>query len=153
MTSGMRTVIYPVKDLEKAKAVYSNLLGADPVMDEPYYVGYRIGEQDVGLDPNGHAQGMTGPVGYWHVDDIKASLETLLDAGGETVKEVTDVGGGKLVASAKDADGNVVGLLQMPWDAERTRDDEPAVDVRCRRWSAGVPAVRDGVPRAVPGGS
>jgi len=114
MTSGMRTVIYPVKDLEKAKAVYSNLLGADPVMDEPYYVGYRIGEQDVGLDPNGHAQGMTGPVGYWHVDDIKASLETLLDAGGETVKDVTDVGGGKLVASAKDADGNVVGLLQMP---------------------------------------
>ena len=114
MTSGMRTVIYPVKDLEKAKAVYSNLLGADPVMDEPYYVGYRIGEQDVGLDPNGHAQGMTGPVGYWHVDDIKAGLQTLLDAGAETVKDVTDVGGGKLVASAKDADGNVVGLLQMP---------------------------------------
>jgi len=114
MTSGMRTVIYPVKDLEKAKVVYSNLLGADPVMDEPYYVGYRIGEQDVGLDPNGHAQGMTGPVGYWHVDDIKVGLQTLLDAGGETVKDVTDVGGGKLVASAKDADGNVVGLLQMP---------------------------------------
>src|SRR4029078_4641961 len=114
MTSGMRTVIYPVKDLEKAKVVYSNLLGADPVMDEPYYVGYRIGEEGVGLDPNGHPQGMPGPVGDWHVDDIKAGLQTLLDAGGETVKDVTDVGGGKPGASAEDGDGSVVGLRQMP---------------------------------------
>jgi predicted enzyme related to lactoylglutathione lyase len=55
---------------------------------------------------------MTGPLAYWHVDDIKASLQALLDAGTETQQEVRDVGGGRLIASVKDADGNVIGLLQ-----------------------------------------
>ncbi len=81
-------------------------------MDQPYYVGYRVGGLDVGLDPNGHAQGMTGPIGYWQVADIKASLSALLDAGAELLQDVKDVGGGKLVASAKDADGNGIGLIQ-----------------------------------------
>lgn len=57
---------------------------------------------------------MTGPVVYWHVDDIKASLQLLLDAGAQTQQEIKDVGGGKLTASAKDADGNVIGLIQSP---------------------------------------
>jgi predicted enzyme related to lactoylglutathione lyase len=81
-------------------------------MDEPYYVQFTVGDQEVGPDPNGHAKGMTGPVGYWHVDDIERSLEQLLEAGAEAEQPVTDVGGGKLIATAKDADGNVVGLVQ-----------------------------------------
>ena len=47
-------------------------------MDEAYYVGFSIEGQEVGLDPHGHSQGMTGPVGYWHVDDIYERLERLL---------------------------------------------------------------------------
>ena len=47
-------------------------------MDEVYYVGFEVDDQDIGLDPNGHSKGMTGPVGYWHVDDINESLEALL---------------------------------------------------------------------------
>ena len=114
MTSGMRTVIYPVRDLAQAKQLYGNVLGVAPDMDEAYYVGFSVGGQHVGLDPNGHSQGMTGPVGYWHVDDINESLELLLGAGAETQQAVRDVGGGKLVASVKDADGNVIGLIQSP---------------------------------------
>ena len=112
MTSGLRTVIYPVKDLARAKALYGKLLGVAPYMDEAYYVGFNVGGQDVGLDPHGHSQGMTGPVGYWHVADIQESLKLLLDAGAETQRPVGDVGGGKLIASVKDADGNIIGLLQ-----------------------------------------
>ena len=55
---------------------------------------------------------MTGLVGYWHVDDIEESLQALLDAGVEVQNEIKHVGGGKQIASAKDADGNVIGLLQ-----------------------------------------
>jgi predicted enzyme related to lactoylglutathione lyase len=58
-------------------------------------------------------QGLTGPVGYWHVDDIRESLQSLLDAGAQTQQEVRDVGGGKLIASVKDADNNVIGLIQL----------------------------------------
>ena len=114
MNQGIRTVIYPVKDIAEAKMLFSKLLGVEPYMDEAYYVGFKVGDQDIGLDPNGHNKGMTGPVGYWHVNDIKNSLQLLLDAGAQAQQEVTDVGGGKLIASVKDADGNIIGLIQNP---------------------------------------
>lgn len=114
MTAGIRTIMYPVSDLDAAKGLYGGFFGVEPYMDEPYYVGYKVADQDVGLDPNGHSKGMTGPIGYWHVDEIEATFEALLAHGATKVQDVTDVGEGKLIASAKDSDGNVIGLLQMP---------------------------------------
>lgn len=114
MTDGLRTIIYPVTDLDRAKAVFGALLGVEPYADEPYYVGYKDAGQDVGLDPHGHAKGMTGPVPYWHVSDIRATLAALVEAGAEPVQDVQDVGGGRQVAFLRDADGNQLGLLQDP---------------------------------------
>jgi predicted enzyme related to lactoylglutathione lyase len=114
MTLGMRTLVFPVKDLAQAKTLYGKLLGVEPYADEAYYVGFRVGDQELGLDPHSHSQGVTGPVGFWEVDDIKERLELLLDAGAEEVQAIRDVGGGKLIASVKDADGNMIGLLQQP---------------------------------------
>ena len=114
MNQGIRTVIYPVKDVAQAKTLYSKLLGVEPYADEAYYVGFKVGDQEIGLDPNGHNAGMTGPVGYYHVNDIKKSLQLLLDAGAQVQQEVKDVGGGKLIASVKDADSNIIGLIQFP---------------------------------------
>ena len=111
MNQGITTVIYPVKDIAQAKALFSTLLGVEPYMDQAYYVGFKVGGQDIGLDPNGHKQGMTA---YYHVDDIKKTLQLLLDAGAQSIQDVKDVGGGRLTACVKDADGNVVGLLQDP---------------------------------------
>lgn len=107
-------IIYPVRDLAQAKTLFSKLLGIQPYFDQPYYVGFKVGDQEIGLDPNGHKQGMTGPVGYWQVDDIKKSLQLLLDAGAQAQQEVKDVGGGKLTASVKDASSNIIGLMQLP---------------------------------------
>lgn len=114
MTPGLKTVIYPVKDIAAAKQLYAKLLGVAPTVDEVYYVGFDVDGQHVGLDPNGHSRGLTGPVGYWHVDDINGSLEALLEAGAEKHQPISDVGGGKLIATVKDADGNIIGLLQTP---------------------------------------
>jgi predicted enzyme related to lactoylglutathione lyase len=111
MTSGLKSSIYPVNDLAQAKARFSTLLGVAPAQDSPYYVGFRVGDLDVGLDPNGHKHGTTP---YWQVDDIQASLKQLLDAGAEEAQAVSDVGGGRLIASVKDSDGNIIGLLQDP---------------------------------------
>jgi predicted enzyme related to lactoylglutathione lyase len=110
MNDGIR-IIYPVRDLAAAKAIYGRLFGTEPVMDAPYYVGFEVSGGHVGLDPQGHSRGMTGPVAYYPVDDIRASLKELLDAGAELLQEPTDVGGGGLIASVKDKDGNVIGLL------------------------------------------
>jgi len=114
MLQGIMTVLYPVKDLAHAKAVYGTLAGAAPTTDSPYYVGFRVGDQEIGLIPNGHTNNLTGPVGYWHVSDIQTSLRSLLEAGAEIAQDVRNVGGGRLVAVVKDGDGNAIGLLQDP---------------------------------------
>jgi len=114
MTSGMKTIVYPVKDLAEAKALYETLLGVEPYVDEEYYVGFRLESLEVGLDPNGHGQGLTAPIDYWEVEDIEKTLEALVAAGAEVQQPARDVGGGKLIASVKDADGNVTGLAQSP---------------------------------------
>jgi predicted enzyme related to lactoylglutathione lyase len=106
-----KTIIYPVKDLAEAKPLYAALLGVEPVMDEAYYVQYNAGDQEIGLDPNGHRKGITGPVTYWHVDDIKDTMARLLEAGGAEQQAINDVGG-RLIATVTDSDGNVIGLLQ-----------------------------------------
>ncbi len=111
-TQGIKTVLHPVTDLAAAKAVYTALLGLPPDADAPYYVGYEAGGQHIGLVPGGGPQGMTSPVAYWHVADIEAKLAEVT-AAGATVKETPrDVGGGRLVATVTDPDGNVLGLLQ-----------------------------------------
>src|SRR5450631_3428219 len=112
MNAGIKTVTYPVKDLAQAKALYGTILGVEPDMDEAYYVGFSVGSQHIGLDPNGHRNGMTGPVGYWHVDNIHRSIKELLTAGAVEHRAIQDVGGHRLVASVTDADGNVIGLIQ-----------------------------------------
>ena len=112
MTEGIKTLIFPVKDLAKAKATFGRLLGVEPYADQPYYVGFKVNDQDIGLDPNGHRSGMTGPVAYLHVEDIQSSMQVLLDAGGEAQGKVRDVGGGRQIVTVKDADGNAIGLLQ-----------------------------------------
>ena len=108
MNQGIKTIIYPVKDIAQAKALYSTLLGLEPYVDNAYYVGFKVEEQDIGLDPNGHEAGMTA---YYEVNDIRQTLQSMLDAGAEIVQDVKDVGGGRLIASVKDADGNIIGLL------------------------------------------
>ena len=114
MIQAIRLFIYPVKDIAQAKTLYSKLLGTEPYADAPYYVGFRVGDQEIGLDPNGHSKGMTGPIDYWQVGDIRESLQRFLDAGAQAQQAVTDVGGGKQIASVKDADGNLIGLIQLP---------------------------------------
>jgi predicted enzyme related to lactoylglutathione lyase len=112
MTEGIKTVLHPVSDLAASKAVYSALLGVAPQSDAPYYVGFEAAGQQIGLVPGGGPQGMTSPVAYWHVADIEAKLAEVTAAGATVKEPAHDVGGGRLVATVSDPDGNVLGLLQ-----------------------------------------
>ena len=111
-TQGIKIVLHPVSDLATAKAMYAALLGMQPQADSPYYVGFDAEGQHIGLVPGAGQQGMTSPVAYWQVPDIEAKLAEVT-AAGATVKEAPhEVGGGRLVASFTDPDGNVLGLIQ-----------------------------------------
>ena len=109
MNKGIKTVLYPVKDINQSKTVFRKLLGVEPYADQPYYVGFKVNDQDIGLVPNSPEAGMTA---FYHVDDIKNSLQILLDAGAAIIQDIKNVGGGRLIASAKDKDGNIIGLVQ-----------------------------------------
>lgn len=111
MDQRMNLLVYPAKDMAAAKNLLGELLGVEPYAESPYYTGFRTGELEVGLDPNARHE---GPLAYWATDDIKASLQRLIAAGGETVQDVKDVGGGLLIAQVRDANGNIVGLRQQP---------------------------------------
>ncbi len=111
MNQGVRTIIYTVKDMARAKKQFRTLLGVEPYGDQPYYIGFKVGDQDIGLVPNSPEAATTA---FYHVDDIQGSLQSLVDAGSQILRKPTDVGGGRLVASVKDVDGNIIGLIQDP---------------------------------------
>jgi predicted enzyme related to lactoylglutathione lyase len=106
---GIKIVLHPVSDLAAAKAVYTALLGIEPQADSPYYVGYDVGGQHIGLVPGG--QGAAAPVAYWEVADIDATLAEVTAAGGTVQEAAHEVGPGRRVATFTDADGNVLGLV------------------------------------------
>jgi predicted enzyme related to lactoylglutathione lyase len=111
-TQGIKTVLHPVSDLATAKAVYAALLSVPPQTDSSYYVDFQAAGQHIGLVPAGGQRDMTSPVAYWHVPDFEAKLAEVTAAGAAVKEPAHDVGGGRLVATVADPDGNVLGLLQ-----------------------------------------
>jgi predicted enzyme related to lactoylglutathione lyase len=109
VAQNIQLIVYPAKDLEKAKILFSKFLEVEPYVDGPYYVGYKLDGMEVGLDPNGPSI-----IGYTDVADIESSLTTLSDAGATVHEGVKDVGGGMLIAQVKDTRGNILGLRQQP---------------------------------------
>src|SRR5438046_10556634 len=97
-TQGIKIVLHPVTDLERAKAVYTALLGIPPQADSSYYVGFDVAGQHIGLVPSGGPQSMTSPVAYWDVPDIEAKLAAVPAAGATVNEPPRDVGGRPLVA-------------------------------------------------------
>jgi predicted enzyme related to lactoylglutathione lyase len=108
MVNNIKLLVYPVKDVERAKAFFGRFLSVEPYVDSAYYVGFKVGDLEIGLDPNAKA----GPIAYIDVEDIKRSLQSLAGAGAEVIQDAKEVGGGLLIAQVKTSDGNIFGLRQ-----------------------------------------
>ena len=113
---GLRTVAYKVEDLTKAKEWYTKAFAQEPYFDEPFYVGFRIGGYELGLQPVAGENNIIGNsvVTYWGVDDIEVALQHMLDMGASKNEEPLDVGGSVVVASVTDPWGNIIGLIYNP---------------------------------------
>ncbi len=121
MIKGLRTVKYPVADLGRAKAWFTEVLGSAPYFDQPFYVGYAVGGFELGLVPDG-MPGTAGSVVYWGVDDIEAEVARIIALGATEHEAIQDVGEGIRVAELKDPFGNVLGLIYNPlFDAAAVR--------------------------------
>lgn len=113
---GLRTTIYKVPDIEKAKAWYTQVFGVKPYFDEPFYVGYTIGGYELGLHPEDKPikHRSDNAVAYWGVEDVEAEYARFLKAGAEPHEAPQNVGGEIVVATVKDPWGNVIGLIYNP---------------------------------------
>jgi predicted enzyme related to lactoylglutathione lyase len=115
MFQGLRTVVYAVADLEKAKEWYAQALSQQPYFAEPYYVGFKVGGFELGLDPDvSGVQRGNNAVAYWGVPDANAAYARLIGLGARENSPVREVGEGILVASVVDPFGNVLGIIQNP---------------------------------------
>lgn len=112
MILGLRTVIYGVTDLARAKAWYSSAFGVEPYFDEPYYVGFNIGGYELGLDPNATSTGAGGCTAYWGVENADAAVAHMQSIGATVHSPVNEVGEGIKVASVLDPFGNHVGIIE-----------------------------------------
>jgi predicted enzyme related to lactoylglutathione lyase len=121
MILGLRTAIYPVADLAKAKAWYTQVLGVEPYFDQPFYVGFAVGGFEFGLLPDGEP-GVSGPQPLWGVSNIENAFDRLLSLGATVIEPVTAVGEGIKVAAVKDPFGNRLGIIENPhFDAGSVR--------------------------------
>ena len=113
---GLRTNIYKVTDLARAKAWYAKTFAATPYFDEPFYVGFNIGGFELGLDPDTSDQkpGAGGSVTYWGVASMADTMKALKTEGVTVRSEPREVGGGIIVAAIEDPFGNVIGLIENP---------------------------------------
>ena len=113
---GLRTNIYKVTDIAKAKAWYKKLFGIEPYFDEPFYVGFNVGGFELGLDPDvsEHKPGPGGSVSYWGVASMDEIMASLKKSGAKIHSEARDVGEGIKVAAVEDPFGNVLGLIENP---------------------------------------
>jgi predicted enzyme related to lactoylglutathione lyase len=115
MIKGLRTTIYKVSDLARAKTWYASAFGVSPYFDEPFYVGFNVGGFELGLDPDAPTTIVPGGVHtYWGVDDLEASYRHFLSVGARPHEVPKDVGGGIRVATVLDPFGNVIGLIDNP---------------------------------------
>lgn len=114
---GLRTTIYKVGDIAKAKNWYARAFGTEPYFDEPFYVGFNIGGYELGLLPeeNPTTQKNESVISYWGVEKIQEVYEQLIEIGA-TENEVPTIHGGEMMtASVIDPFGNVVGLIYNPY--------------------------------------
>jgi predicted enzyme related to lactoylglutathione lyase len=99
-------VIYPVTDIARAKEQFTVYLGVAPYVDSPYYVGFKLGDQEVGLAAGKEV------LAYLKVPDIKKRVAELVATGATIEQEVKSVGPGRLIATVKDSAGNTLALMQ-----------------------------------------
>lgn len=114
MLKGLETVVYMVDDMRAATDWYKKVLGIEPNHDTPYYSGFTVAGDELGLHPaEGRAAGER-QVAYWTVEDIEAAFAHFIEHGARQQAAPQDVGGGIVAGAVQDPFGNVVGLIQNP---------------------------------------
>ena len=119
MLRGLTTVNLYADDLAAAQSWYTELLGTEPyfvreVDGKPAYIVW-IGDYQHELGVMDGRFAAPGPVPntmtYWHVDDVTAAYQCLLDLGAGAHEGPREHAPGFITASVIDPFGNVLGVM------------------------------------------
>ena len=113
---GLRTAIFRVSDINKAKAWYAKAFDTPPYFDEPFYVGFNIAGYELGLQPEEklNPQKSDNVLVYWGVDNVQKEYDRLISLGATEHEAPQNVGGEIVVATVKDPWNNVLGIIYNP---------------------------------------
>ena len=110
---GLRTVIYPARDLAASRAWWTDFLGREPYFDEPFYVGFNVSGYELGLVPDSR-KADDGALAYWAVDDVDQAVNDAMSRGAALHGALADVGAGIVTGSVTLLDGSIVGFIDNP---------------------------------------
>jgi len=114
---GLRTVVYKVRELAKAKEWFANVFQTPAYFDQPFYVGFNVSGYELGLQPDvdtAESSKTDNGVVYWGVDDIEKEYKRFVELGAKELVPPTNVGGKIMTATVVDPWGNIVGLVYNP---------------------------------------
>ena len=125
---GFATVNIWADDVPAAVDWYARVLGVEAYFQRPgpdgtpVYAEFRVGDFEAELGiidrrfaPAGASSGPGGAIIYWHVDDLKATVDDLLALGAKEFEPITPRGDlGFVTASVVDPFGNLLGVMYNP---------------------------------------
>lgn len=111
MLQTVKRTTYHVENTAVAKEWYQTLLNREPVFESPFVTMFQLGESSLTLMQGEPCQldGYTGPLTYWGVDSVAATLDTLIELGATEHHPIKSVMGTES-ASVIDPFGNTLGI-------------------------------------------
>ena len=112
---GLRTTIFKVSNLQKAKMWYSKVFESKPYFENQFYIGFNIKGYELGLllEEN-QSEKSDNILCYWGVDNIEEKFLFFLNCGALEHEKPNNVGGEIMVVSIKDPWNNVIGIIYNP---------------------------------------
>jgi predicted enzyme related to lactoylglutathione lyase len=103
---------YSVRDMDRARAFYETLLGAEPAFsDGAQWTQFKVAGRGFALSSGTESvEGQAGAVLVIEVDDLEAAEAEVTSLGG-SVLDTRDMGSHGSVLTFRDPDGNLVQLF------------------------------------------
>lgn len=109
-------VAVPVRDLDRARAFYRDVLGLTHLFDAPPSLSFfQCGQTRLMLSPQEGAELLAAPLLYYSVPDARTAQATLVTAGAMLVRDahcIARISDRDIwLAVARDSEDNLIGLM------------------------------------------
>jgi len=110
---GLRSLIYPTKDIIQDKVWWEDVLGVEPYFENESYVGFDVNGYELGILANSPLS--DGPITYIGVDNVEEAIHHFMELDCELHSDMEDVGHGIIMAVMRRLyDDQLIGIMYNP---------------------------------------